>query len=129
MEWFSAWWGCDSGDNQNWYCGASGFGLPKTNNSIESFNNILKTFVTCRNRLTLTDLVKRLVEEISYQSSVAKQQPFLTCPTSHRAEVVSAQEWLKETKRYIVTLRNGDFLVPSDSMKRMATSEDTPGAF
>ena len=114
--------GCATG---SWFTGATAFGLPRTNNSLESFNNILKEFVMCRNRLALGDLVRRIIEEVGYLSVLAKQGAFAFFPAATRTVYVYAQNWLRETIPLLVRLkRAGHFLIPSAETKEKSTNHD-----
>jgi hypothetical protein len=113
IDWFIPSWG--TGIKKRWFSGASGPGLPKTNNSLEGTNNVIKEFVTGRHRVLLGVIIKRFKSELKYQTNLAKRNKFLKIPQFSRHIFVEAQKWLRVCRQWIVKLRNTTYFVPSST--------------
>jgi hypothetical protein len=65
------------------------------------------------------DLVRRLIKEMQYQTTLAQNGSFQTSPAFDRRTVTTAQSWLMETELLIVESKRSDVLLaPSQATKK-----------
>jgi hypothetical protein len=113
VEWFEAEWGTSS--YSSWFVGFSPAGLPNSNNSLESFNNLLKKLVTKRQRLSLSSFISNVRKELVYRSEQCSGSTFPQFPLLNRSRWVKAQLWCSQTRKLLVDASHNVTFTPTSS--------------